>query len=53
MGARYALLVSNLCQRTARLQKAIRKAVDGLGKDGGEDEPTTMKHIGMKSLIKW
>jgi len=53
LGARYALLVSNLCQRTARLQKAIRKAVDGLGKDGGEDEPTTMKHIGMKSLIKW
>ena len=50
LGARYALLVSSLCQRTAQLQEAIRKPVDGLG--GGGDEPTTMKHIGMKSLIK-
>ena len=52
-GARYVLLVSNLYQRTVRLEGAIRKPVDGLGKGGGEDEPTTMKHIGMKSLIKW
>jgi len=34
-------------------EEAIRKPVDESGKGGGEDGPTTIKHIGMKSLIKW
>ena len=53
----YAHLVSSLCQRTARLQKRGDKktcsCAGGEGEGADEDEPVTVKHIGMKILIKW